>query len=75
MKNYTQFVGMQLQGKAYDCTDWMLRFKWVIGYQGQESKKNMKTRKLNSMYKLQGLLLNNAYPFNYRDYKEELDLS
>jgi len=35
----------------------------------------MKTRKFNNMYMLWGLLLNNAYLFNYKDHKEKLNLS
>jgi hypothetical protein len=34
----------------------------------------MEAKKLNSMYMLQGKLLNNAYLFNFRDHKEKLDL-
>ncbi len=34
----------------------------------------METRRFNSMYMLQGKLLNNAHLFDFRDHKEELDL-
>jgi hypothetical protein len=35
----------------------------------------METKKLNNMYMLQGKLMNNAYLFDSRDNKKELDLS
>jgi len=34
----------------------------------------METKRLNNMYMLQRKLLNNAYLFDFKDRKEELDL-
>jgi hypothetical protein len=40
-----------------------------------KAKTNMEIRRFNNMYMLQNKLLNNAYLFDSRDNKEELDLS
>jgi hypothetical protein len=38
----------------------------------KKQKKTMETRRLNSMYMLQGKLMNNACLFDFKEHKKEL---